>query len=188
MLSVICQSYIICSVSSRCNANWDPFCSTKRDNKNKCSRPFWPHSNICKIINCVFSLICQSHIICSVPSRCNTNWDSCWGTKRYQQKYYKNSNRSWKFWWKILQMFTQFFEFLVGNIVKHCVSWNFWWEISHKKSCVSWIRWWEIIQTNSSLSWNFLVETITKVRIFLDISGETYYKSSHIFNISGGNI
>ena len=129
----------------------------------------------------MFSVICQSHIICSVPSRCNTNWDPCWGTKRDQQKYYTNSSRSWKFWWKILQMFTQFFEFLVGNIVKHCVSWNFWWEILHKNSCVSWIRWWEIIQTNSSLSWNFLVETITKVRVFLDISGETYYKSLLLF-------
>ena len=116
VLSVICQSYIICNVSSRCNANWDPFCSTKRDNKNKCSRPFWPHSDICKIINCVFSVICQSHIICSVPSRCNTNWDPCWGTKRDQPKYYKNSSRSWKFWWEILQTFTQFLNFLVRNI------------------------------------------------------------------------
>ena len=31
------------------------------------------------------------------------------------------------------------------------------------------------------MSWNFLVETITKVCLFLDISGETYYKSLLLF-------
>ena len=82
-------------------------------------------------------------------------------------KYYKCSHNSLNFLWEIL-----------WNIVSLEISGG---KYYIRSRVCSWIRWWEIIQTNSSLSWNFLVETITKVRLFLDISGETYYKSLLLF-------